>query len=279
MDFDEALQDIFCIPRMLGTFPFDSHFSLSIKCLFYSFILRFLSFCGALLGFINSSSVFDEDVEEGSIGLALRSIAVLSAFSDNFFTLFWWILKRHRITFLMESINAMQKRQKVVLDRQRVRFVHYLLFSSAVTSIASYSICTWKQKSLINIINEFSYYLSFSSTMCFVGQFWDLLHLLGYLFRMCTQMYDDSSVINYERFLALSEMINEIYGLQVLFTITKCFIQIIVYFYILLLPMYPGFSFLNILIIIHAINCIIPVGAIVLACNYYINQVICLLYY
>ncbi|XP_066901054.1 uncharacterized protein [Halyomorpha halys] len=274
MDFDEALQDLFFIPRMLGTFPFDKQCILSIKCLSYCFIIRFLSFIGVVLGFMNSSPVFAEDVEEGSIGVALRFVDVLSAFLDCFFTLFWYVLKQHKITYLMESINAIQKRHSIVLVKQRVRLVHCLFLLTLVSNIPYYYISASRANCVIDIIYEFSYFLSYSAGICFVGQFYDLLHLLGYLFRKSTQMYDESSVINYERFLVLSEMINDIYGLQILYTITKYFIQIIVYFYILLLPMFPGFIFSNILITIDAFNCIVPVGAIILACNFYINKVI-----
>ncbi|KAE8573941.1 Gustatory receptor 103 [Halyomorpha halys] len=272
MDLDEALQNIFWIPRLLGTFPFDTQFNLSMKLLLYCCLVRFLSFFGMVLRFMYSSPILPEHDEVRLMRDVLRFVALFSAFKENILSLLWWVLKRHRTSFLMESINAMQKKQKITLGRHRVRLVHVFLLLKSATNFISYSIFERKKTPIINIAIELSCIFSYSSTTCFVGQFWDLLHLLGYLFRISTQTYDESSVINYERFLALCDIINELYGLQVLFTITESFLQIIAYFYILLLPMFPGLIVPNLLIISYAINCIIHVGAIILACNFYINQ-------
>nr|WVD93566.1 gustatory receptor 12 [Graphosoma rubrolineatum] len=270
-----VIQEIFYIPTILGTFPFGSQFSLSKKLLAYCSLVRFLSVFGAISAFI-----YNTEEEEGSfIGVALRSVAVMSALGDNFFTLLWWVLKRHKVSFLMESIVDIQRRKKIILEGPHIRYVHLLLILTLVTHVFSYYNNNTKENSLVNIINEFSYFLSSSSTICFVGQFWDILHLLGHLFRENTQLFDESSVINYERFLMLCEMINDIYGPPILLTITEYFVRIIIYFYELLLPMYPGFSSSNILIIVQAINCIMPIVSMILACNFYIKQVIIFLNY
>lgn len=271
--FHPELQDIFHVPRLLGAFPFNERFRLSKKLLAYCVIVRLVSALGAIDACFHPSPLYAKLGEGVSIIVALRTLAVVSALGDNFFTIHWWIRKRDTVTLFMENINQVLRRNKVKLKRRRIRFLHYLLFVACATYVFSYYIYSYRQNSLQNARNEFSYFLSSSSTLSFIGQFWDLLHLLSFLFEESTRLYDESSVISYERFSTLSEMINEIYEPQVLFTITQFFIQIIFCLYILLLPLHPGMNPSNILTSILAFNCVIPIASIISACNKYTNQV------
>ncbi|CAH1405396.1 unnamed protein product [Nezara viridula] len=225
MEYDEVLQDIFYIPRILGTFPFDSQFRISKNLMAYCCLVRVLSAFGVVVNYSYGSTSFPE--EERTLSFALKSITVISVFGDFFFTLVWWFVKRQRISFLMESINDIQRRKKITLERQRIRFIHYLLFFTSITSISCYYTYN-KKENFVDILKEISLFLNACTTVCFLGQFWDILHLLGHLFRESTQLYDESSVLSYERFLTLTEMVNEIYGSLVLFTITEYFLEIMI---------------------------------------------------
>lgn len=220
---EPSLEKIFRVSRAFGVFPFDQKFRLTKKTISYCACLHVLAAFGSVSLFCYEFNRSERTSwpEPHQAFFVLFHIHMGIFVFTRAFNFFWLVEKREDVFELLDGISRMLHES----NQNAVKYC-FAYFTYAVC-ILQFGLSFFKQLNKMSIIiTSWFHFVQFccvSSMVCLIGDFCDLLLLLGRLLREAIERGEELAIKKIERLSSLAELLDEVYGPIILLSVTNCF--------------------------------------------------------